>query len=331
MNSPIESTVSVNPEYAALAPDELLGLLAPMGDRAPLALVEACAAHGEAMVDALRTLIDDELTWDDDAPGHWWLPLHAAYILGRISSEFAGLTLVQLMRNMDTFEASDMQDWVAGEWPAFFANKPQSAINAAHELAEDPSHDWYMRRQAVDVVLDAGLRAGESALEAAIDWVAARTADEVEDWLLRISTACSLLDFPRERHREQMSAMAREERDREADSGFAGMFTVEDVDAAFARSTDTPDWKRRGDPWHFYDPDAIAKRQQRWRDEEAAANEADDDEFDPDWDAPPTYIRATPKTGRNESCPCGSGKKYKRCCLAGDEAVAKTLLEQTRH
>ncbi len=26
-----------------------------------------------------------------------------------------------------------------------------------------------------------------------------------------------------------------------------------------------------------------------------------------------------PKTGRNEPCPCGSGKKYKRCCLAKDE------------
>jgi hypothetical protein len=26
--------------------------------------------------------------------------------------------------------------------------------------------------------------------------------------------------------------------------------------------------------------------------------------------------RATPKTGRNERCPCGSGKKYKKCCGA---------------
>ena len=25
------------------------------------------------------------------------------------------------------------------------------------------------------------------------------------------------------------------------------------------------------------------------------------------------------KIGRNEPCPCGSGKKYKRCCLAKDE------------
>ncbi len=27
-----------------------------------------------------------------------------------------------------------------------------------------------------------------------------------------------------------------------------------------------------------------------------------------------TYVRATPKVGRNEPCPCGSGKKYKNCC-----------------
>ena len=30
----------------------------------------------------------------------------------------------------------------------------------------------------------------------------------------------------------------------------------------------------------------------------------------------------TPKReerGRNDTCPCGSGKKYKRCCLDSDE------------
>ena len=25
-------------------------------------------------------------------------------------------------------------------------------------------------------------------------------------------------------------------------------------------------------------------------------------------------VRAIPKTGRNAPCPCGSGKKYKKCC-----------------
>jgi hypothetical protein len=28
------------------------------------------------------------------------------------------------------------------------------------------------------------------------------------------------------------------------------------------------------------------------------------------------------KPGRNNPCPCGSGKKYKHCCLPKDESVA---------
>ena len=27
-----------------------------------------------------------------------------------------------------------------------------------------------------------------------------------------------------------------------------------------------------------------------------------------------TYRREAPKVGRNDPCPCGSGKKYKKCC-----------------
>jgi uncharacterized protein YecA (UPF0149 family) len=34
-------------------------------------------------------------------------------------------------------------------------------------------------------------------------------------------------------------------------------------------------------------------------------------------DAPPQPVRrAEPKVGRNDPCPCGSGKKYKKCCGA---------------
>lgn len=29
-----------------------------------------------------------------------------------------------------------------------------------------------------------------------------------------------------------------------------------------------------------------------------------------------TVTRDQPKVGRNEACPCGSGKKYKKCCGA---------------
>ncbi|MGE3178943.1 MAG: SEC-C metal-binding domain-containing protein [Vicinamibacterales bacterium] len=32
---------------------------------------------------------------------------------------------------------------------------------------------------------------------------------------------------------------------------------------------------------------------------------------------------AGPRPGRNDACHCGSGKKYKHCCLAKDDAEAR--------
>ncbi len=36
------------------------------------------------------------------------------------------------------------------------------------------------------------------------------------------------------------------------------------------------------------------------------------------WETEGTYVRPGRKIGRNEPCPCGSGKKYKNCCGRGD-------------
>lgn len=35
------------------------------------------------------------------------------------------------------------------------------------------------------------------------------------------------------------------------------------------------------------------------------------------------------KTGRNDECPCGSGKKYKKCHLEADEKAKSAALAQT--
>ena len=316
MNQEIEPAAQPAPEFATSAPSELLDRLLREGDRAPMELVDACAARGDAMVAALRGVIDGEMSWDGGVQGEWWLLLHAVFILGRIPSESAGLLLVHLMRSMDEHGDPNLQDWVAGDWPALFANKPESVMAAVHGLVTDASLDWYIRCQGVDVLLDAGLRGGGQSLEEAIDRVADLTRDETDEWLFRISTACTLLGFPRERIRPLLEAMAQEEQRRQAENGygFVGMFVAKDVESAFVRATDEPDWRRRGgDPWRFYNPDAIAARQQRWHEEDQCASVQDSH-----WDAALTYVRAAPKVGRNEPCPCGSGKKYKRCCLARD-------------
>lgn len=43
-------------------------------------------------------------------------------------------------------------------------------------------------------------------------------------------------------------------------------------------------------------------------------NFTNDDLFDEDVELQEPFTREEPKVGRNDSCPCGSGKKYKKCC-----------------
>jgi hypothetical protein len=49
---------------------------------------------------------------------------------------------------------------------------------------------------------------------------------------------------------------------------------------------------------------------------------------------PPTkkqMSRRPPKIGRNEPCPCGSGKKFKKCCLDERAELTRRMRQDTRN
>jgi len=53
---------------------------------------------------------------------------------------------------------------------------------------------------------------------------------------------------------------------------------------------------------------------ERIQDELNFNNSEEESQF-PLWEENTPYIKKEPDTGRNAPCPCGSGKKYKKCCL----------------
>jgi hypothetical protein len=75
------------------------------------------------------------------------------------------------------------------------------------------------------------------------------------------------------------------------------------------------------EPWICFDTDDAGNDPEFWEDEEGHAP--------PLWGREParhgdTFIREAPKVGRNDPCPCGSGKKFKKCCgKAGAEPAAE--------
>jgi hypothetical protein len=60
-------------------------------------------------------------------------------------------------------------------------------------------------------------------------------------------------------------------------------------------------YKHVHDTWHGYKPEGYNKQLDRME--------------LPDYEQQNTTSQSSKKIGRNEACPCGSGKKYKKCCL----------------
>lgn len=316
MNDSTQLPYFSNEELAILDLPGLIDLLIANEDRVPRNMIDECARRGDKMVEQLSGLADDSQDWYGKSSGEWWLKLHAVMILGLIPTEPAGLQMVKFMRRMSREEDHDLQDWLASCWPSLFQNKPECVLPALRALSEDRAVDWYIRAGAIEAAVAAAQHQGRDELESALEWLAGIVANEDEDWDLRLCSGNTLLDFPRVRYRQLLEDMV-------VRQGFVGVhFSRNDVQKAYAAMQDKADWDRFGDPWKFYLPSEIAARQQRWAEEDAKRDAVD-------WDGdygydemflPETYVRAEPKIGRNDPCPCGSGKKYKKCCLDKDEA-----------
>jgi hypothetical protein len=296
-----------------LSVDDLVERLIADEDRAGRDLIDECAGRGQAMLDRLGALLHDERFWGEDlSSGEWWLRLHAVMILGLIPGERAGLLLVAFMRRIGEVNDENLQDWLAGYWPALFRDKTDALFPELRAVCEDRGFDWYVRAQALDAAVSMAQLSGEEPLEAALAWSARIAADESEEWDMRLYTGNTLLNFPRDAYRPLLEDLAARQ------PRLGAHFRKQDVEQAYTAGQDKPDWERFRDPWEFYSPAAIEHRQRRWKEEDARSGEDDLEDEDLLQEEPMMlpYVRETPKIGRNDPCPCGSGKKYKKCCFS---------------
>ena len=315
---------------AAQTAEELLELLACAEDGVPRNAIDECIRRTDTFVAHLDRVLQNHVWQDSTLRGEWWRLLHAAMILGAMPTEAAGLLLASHMRAMSTHDDENLQEWLSSYWPALFRNKPPSVLPLVRAIVEDRSLEWYIRSNAIDAMLTMEQQRGTTELEEALDRLAAAAQDKSDDHEFCLFSASALLDFPRSRHRAMLEAMAKQQ----IGQKFGAIFLIDDVAHAYANEQVPPhSHVSRNNPWQFYDAEAITKRQQRWADEDREAleseghrnSEPEEDgngySNDDDYGYSETYVRPTPKIGRNDPCPCGSGKKYKKCCLPREAAA----------
>ncbi|WLD11388.1 DUF1186 domain-containing protein [Planctellipticum variicoloris] len=185
------------------------------------------------------------------------------------------------------------------------------------ELIADRNLNEYVRWQATHTYLKF-VRDGRITRDAAVDRLRGhlRNALATQDTTLTTGMVCDLIDYaPREAREEIQTAFQQGL----VDQGMVDLKTVEryiaEGDAHFQRSLERCDPTGIEDTVNELGHWAGFQEPPPRRNVPAPHVRDDVDDRDRAF-SPTTIVNDEPRVGRNDPCPCGSGKKYKKCCGA---------------
>ena len=230
-----------------------------------------------------------------------WAPVHAWRALGQLRVSAAVEPLLALFRRID----EEQDDWVSTDLPVALAQIGGAAVGPVANYLADTARDDWARVAAAETLS----RIGNTHPEWRAECVA-RLQDQLEKFgeqteMLNAFLILGLYDL---RAVEAMPLIERAFASGRVDESVVG--DVEDVQIHFGLKTERE---------HPPKPNALTDMSRRIAamEEEIKAYEQEYAELQSMRDElPPQPYLAPPKTGRNDPCPCGSGKKYKKCCGA---------------
>lgn len=240
-----------------------------------------------------------------------WAPVHAWRALAQLRATEAIAELVELFRRAD-----DWDDWVSEDLPKALAQFGAAAIEPVTEFLANNSRGEWARTAAAKTLGEIGETHSELRQE-----VIARLSAQLEQFAGQSETLNAMLvaELWDLKAVEAMPVIERAFAAGRVDESVNG--DVEDVQIHFGLKSVRE---------HPPKPNKLTilgeKLRAQWRAAGLPLPDADGnfpeppppaDEL-PDWEIEPPAVAvpylAPPKVGRNDPCPCGSGKKYKKCC-----------------
>jgi hypothetical protein len=309
-------------------PAELIPRLAYHG-KIPTEAIHAARDNWTSVAPAFVQAIEQFLSGDRSATASLWIIFH---LLGESRETSAYRPLARLLRSpsddIDEIFASTDCETVHKVMEAVFDGDPKPL----YEVILDPKADEYIRGRMLETVAMLTLR-GKLARDEASRFLQACHAEIVpqdtcvawDGW----QRAVALLGLA------DLKPLVEQVYDR----GFisAGWSEFHDFEKDLQKGIDDPEQllqEAHGDYDAFCD---TLEELSSYDDDESLEASEDDDPFDDAFDEssrrdddaphsfPPvtTVINRYRNIGRNDPCPCGSGKKFKKCCLtaATDETA----------
>lgn len=302
-------------DYGTFSTDDLLEALAYAGRHPDPELIRACLARRDALTPILLEWVDESLdpdygtAWSDDNP-RWYRSLHAAHLLIAFGEE-AALPLFEkhVRRDLDSMLIETLaeklhfygpaavpmlsgilDDEDVSVWQRELAAQELQSIAAAHPSERD--HVVSLLRSHLPTPDEAGRPAGAETTN----------EDDVRFWSTLASSLAWLRD---EESRPLIEALYEHD--------LIDDWLADDLEMLWGAETTGP--VRKPEEYDivsdYEDRHRRAQRERQPAEPWPLEVESGDDGHYVDGD---TFVRDEPKVGRNDPCPCGSGKKYKRCC-----------------
>lgn len=272
--------------------------------------VEAAIARREESIPHLLGALEWASSQRDALKDDYILHHFALFLLAEFRERRALRPMVELFRHAAPFD--DLNELAADNLPAIFASVAGEDLTPLHEIIEDGTANEWSRAACLRALGTLTLR-GTMPREALTAYLGELFAGRLEripsqawNGLISVCVELRLTQF--------LPAIRQAYEDEVADQYFR---EPEDAEAEIQR----PPLKIV--PRHAEVGDSLIEsaieEMERWGcfDPKAQAEETEDVPYFPaDYSASTPYVRPFEKIGRNDPCPCGSGRKFKKCCNA---------------
>ena len=277
----------------------------------------------DAMPELIRMATDDALNDGPQKSKLVWAPVHAWRALGQVLADGHPRAPEAIAPMLTIFQrADDSDDWVMSDLPEALALIGAPAIVPIANYLANSTHGEWARVTAADALGHIGRQHTELRVECV-----SRLAKQLEKFIeqpemVNTFVISALWDL---RAVEVLPAIEQAFASGRVDESVNGDF--EDVQIHFGLK------QRRTQPRKPNSLSEISRQMAKTREEieaykrenaelretiatmEAIVPTVEGSADNSEWIIPEPYI-APPKVGRNDPCPCGSGKKYKKCCGA---------------
>jgi SEC-C motif-containing protein len=262
--------------------EALVRLLIDAGRDLPPRLRERILAFGPAVIPPLVALMENEELSLDTAPGEGWGPIHAVELLGELRAPEATGPMLRLLA--ETEWDTIIHDRLLQALPRLGPEALEPTL-AAYAAATDP----YLRGNYCSVLANLGVRD---------DRIYAALLEDLDRDL--VLGAGHFAEYGDPRALPVLTA-ALDQYESQGDEVFANQGLIELAAAIEDLGGElTPVQREKMD--HILAPEMVKRKE--WSDLIERAGRR-----------PEAGLQPARKVGRNELCPCGSGKKYKKCCL----------------